>query len=131
MMADYARDCYLAMAARAGRAPADATKETHPEVRDLFKTCTLACLYSMGVDSFAWATSMERAYARELLEKIHRMYSKFWSWNDGVLAHAMLWNELQTVFGWKLHVVPRTRLRPLNSWIVRHSSPTWLWKDAP
>jgi hypothetical protein len=35
-------DPYLSFAKQAGAAPPEATKETHPEVREFYKTCILA-----------------------------------------------------------------------------------------
>ena len=39
---------YLAFAKLAGSIPADATKETHGNMRQLFKSCVLGVQYSLG-----------------------------------------------------------------------------------
>ena len=44
-------DPYLAFAKLAGAVPADATKETHSRVRQLFKSCVLGVQYGLGAES--------------------------------------------------------------------------------
>ena len=46
-------DCYLAFAKQAGAVPADATKESHPIQRELFKQCVLGTQYGMESQSLA------------------------------------------------------------------------------
>jgi DNA polymerase I-like protein with 3'-5' exonuclease and polymerase domains len=46
-------DPYLMFAKQSRAVPADATRESHPRERELFKTCALAVQYGMGPDSLA------------------------------------------------------------------------------
>jgi DNA polymerase I-like protein with 3'-5' exonuclease and polymerase domains len=46
-------DCYLEFAKQAGAIPTDATKETHREVREVFKTVMLAVNYCMAEKALA------------------------------------------------------------------------------
>jgi DNA polymerase-1 len=48
MQAYNSGDPYLEFAKQAGAAPADATRDTHEAVRNLFKQCVLAVQYGMG-----------------------------------------------------------------------------------
>ena len=97
-------DPYLTFAKQARAAPADATKTTHAAVREQFKTCALGTLYSMGANSLAERTGLQRPYAVELLRLHRATYPQFWKWSDQVLDYALLHNHLNTVFGWQLLV---------------------------
>lgn len=47
-------DPYLTFAKQAGAAPPEATKASHREIRDLFKTCVLGVQYGLGAESLAF-----------------------------------------------------------------------------
>jgi DNA polymerase I-like protein with 3'-5' exonuclease and polymerase domains len=97
-------DPYLTFAKQAGAAPAHATKQSHADVREQFKTCALGTLYSMGPASLAERTGLTIPHAVELL-RLHRVtYPQFWAWSDRVLDYALLHNHLYTTFGWNLFV---------------------------
>jgi len=116
MMAAYnSGDPYLAFAKQAGAVPADATKETHGNIRDHFKACALAVLYGMGPESLAQRLQQPVCQARELLRLHHETYAKFWWWSDAAVDYAMLTGHLFTVFGWTLHVTPQTNARSLRN----------------
>ena len=67
MMGAYSSgDPYLTFAKQAGAVPADATKQSHPQQRDLFKVCSLAVLYGMGAHSLAVKLRESPARAREM-----------------------------------------------------------------
>jgi DNA polymerase I-like protein with 3'-5' exonuclease and polymerase domains len=106
-------DPYLTFAKQAGALPTDATKESHPGVRAVFKVCALAVQYGMGPDSLALSLDQPPAFARELL-RLHRdTYPTFWRWSQGAVDHAMLLGWLRTVFGWRVHVGQRANPRSL------------------
>jgi DNA polymerase I len=116
MIAAYASgDPYLAFAKQAGAIPADGTKTTYGLVREQFKQCVLAVQYGMGEVSLAQRIGQPVALARELLDRHRRIYRKFWQWSDGVVAHAMLYGQLYTVFGWTLRAGPNANARSLRN----------------
>jgi DNA polymerase I len=105
MMAAYmSGDPYLAFARQAGAVPADATKQTHADIREQFKVCALAVQYGMGERSLAQRLGVSPARARELLQLHRRTYPTYWSWSQAAVDHGMLYGYLQTVFGWRVHV---------------------------
>lgn len=108
-------DPYLAFAVQAGAAPADATKESHGGVRELFKTCALGVLYGMGQDALAMRIGKPVAVARHLLELHRRCYPLFWRWSDAAVDHAMLLGRLHTVFGWPIYTGPDANPRSLRN----------------
>jgi hypothetical protein len=97
-------DPYLAFAKLAGAVPPNATKQTHPAVREQFKACALAVQYGMGADSLALKIGQSPFTARELLRKHREAFPRFWRWSEGVVNHAMLKGNLHTVFGWRIRV---------------------------
>jgi DNA polymerase-1 len=116
MIAAYASgDPYLAFAKQAGAIPAEGTKTTHGPVREQFKQCVLAVQYGMGEVSLAQRIGQPVALARELLDMYRRTYREFWRWSEGVVAYAMLYGQLYTVFGWTLRAGPRANSRSLRN----------------
>jgi DNA polymerase I-like protein with 3'-5' exonuclease and polymerase domains len=108
-------DSYLAFGKQAGRIPLDGTKETHAGERGLFKTCVLGVQYGMEADTLARRIERPVSYARDLLRLHRETYPDFWRWSDGALDYGMLHNEISTVFGWVLHVVPDTNPRSIRN----------------
>jgi DNA polymerase I len=95
-------DPYLTFAKQAGAVPHDATKVTHNQERELFKSCALAVQYGMGEESLARRIGRSRLEARNLLRLHRQTYRTFWAWSDRVFHHAILTGTLETAFGWKL-----------------------------
>ena len=108
-------DPYLAFAKQAGAVPADATKQSHTQKRDLFKICALAVQYGMGETSLAAAIKQTPSHARQLLCLHRETYSTFWKWNDAAVNCAMLSGVLHAVFGWEIHVGPQSNPRSLSN----------------
>ena len=116
MMAAYhSGDPYLAFAIQAGAAPLGATKNTHGEVREKFKSCALAVQYGMGYETLAVRIGQSIAHARHLLDLHRRTYPGFWEWSDAALDYAMLTGTLPTVFGWPIHVAGDANPRSLRN----------------
>jgi DNA polymerase-1 len=115
MKAYFASDPYLAFAKQAGAAPADATKESHGDVRKQFKECALGVQYGIGEHGLAKKICRPPVFARELLQKHKETYSQFATWMQDVLAYAYLSGRLRTVFGWRIHVGQKTRANTLKN----------------
>jgi hypothetical protein len=106
-------DPYLMFAKQARAVPTNATKESHPVERELFKTCALGVQYGMAEKSLAVRLGQPPVVARELLRLHRETYPWFWRWSESAVNHAMLRGWLQTVFGWRVHVGPRVNPRSL------------------
>lgn len=115
MQAYRSGDPYLTFAKQAGAVPSDGTKTTHKEKRSVFKATALAVQYGMGLESLALRIDRTRAHANELLELHKNTYADFWRYSDRVIDAAMLLGHVDTVFGWRLHVVPDTNPRTLRN----------------
>jgi DNA polymerase-1 len=97
MLAAYqSGDCYLEFAKQAGAVPADATKESHPIQRELFKQCVLGTQYGMEPQSLALRIDQAVIVARHLQQCHKEIYRKFWQWSDNAVDHAVLYGRQWT-----------------------------------
>ena len=108
-------DPYLAFAKQAGAVPADGTKKTHADIRELYKQCVLAVQYGMEVSALALRIAMPPIVAQGLLQAHHETYRKFWLWSDAAVDQAMLFGVLHTVLGWHVHVDDNPNPRSLRN----------------
>jgi DNA polymerase-1 len=109
-------DCYLTFAKQAGAVPPDATRQSHPIERELFKSTVLAVQYGMEFKSLALRLNQPPALARNLLRAHRETYRTFWRWSDAAVDYATLTGSLSTVFGWDLHVSAETNHRSLRNY---------------
>jgi hypothetical protein len=116
MLAAYqSGDPYLAFAKQAGAVPHDATKQSHPAQRELFKACVLAVQYGMGPEALAARIAQPPVVARDLLRAHQEAYRTFWRWSDAAVDHAMSKSSLHTVFGWTIHIGMESNPRSLRN----------------
>ena len=117
MMAGYAiGDPYLAFAKAARLVPPDATKATHPAIRDRCKAIVLGIGYGMAAESMAARAGILPCEARELL-RLHRdTYRQFWRWSDAIVSASLLTGSMTSVFGWKRRIGREPNARSLMNW---------------
>lgn len=106
-------DPYLHLAKQAGAAPANATKQSHGAVRELYKIVSLAVQYGMRETSLAARIGQSQSEARDLLRRLREAYPQFWRWSEAAVDWAMLDGSISTVFGWRLHVGAMSTARTL------------------
>lgn len=120
MMAAYqSDDPYLTFAKQAGAIPADATKQSHKEVREQFKVCALAVQYGMGAEALARKLGEPVAQARELLRLHKQTYNRYWQWSDAIAATAQRDGKLTATFGWTVHAGPSINYRSLRNFPIQ------------
>ena len=95
-------DPYMAFARRAGLVPRDATKASHPAIREQCKQIVLGVNYGMMPESIALKAGIHVDRARELLRLHRATYRQFWRWVEGIVDKALLGFPLETVFGWRI-----------------------------
>ena len=106
-------DPYIAFAKDAKLVPADATKHSHPTIRDRCKAVVLGQNYGMGAQSIAMQAGISLAEARELIGLHKRTYRIFWKWSDETVSSALLTLRMQTVYGWRRQVTSRDKVTSL------------------
>lgn len=112
MLEDYAAgDVYMAFAKRINLAPADATKESHPDARSKAKTLVLGIGYGMS----AWGL---RSRLGSSEDEAALMISKYWSaypdydlWRRDLPAKMQVDGHLELADGWRLFPVLDCNLR--------------------
>lgn len=108
-------DPYIAFGKQCGILPADATKTSHPDTRQMLKGCVLGIQFGMEAKTLAFRIGQPEIVARELLRMHRDTYRKFWKWSDAAVDHAMLFGTLHTVFGWCIHVGEQFNPRSLQN----------------
>jgi hypothetical protein len=102
-------DVYMAFAVEAGAAPRGANKDTHPDVRELYKTVVLAVQYGQTAFGLAKKLGQQPWQAQELLGLHRRVYARYWQWSEWMSQTATFAKSIETVFGWPMHVTSRTK----------------------
>jgi DNA polymerase family A len=116
MKAAYATgDTYLAFAKVAKAVPADATKGTHKQERELYKQCVLGVGYGMKEHSLAHRIDRHVLIARGLLRHHHEIFWRYWEWSDNRVRRTMFTNVTYTIFGWKYHVALNPKVRSIRN----------------
>jgi hypothetical protein len=108
-------DCYLEFARQAGAVPREATRQSHPVERELFKTTVLATQYGMQYQTLALRLNQPPALAQDLLRAHRETYRTFWKWSDAAVDYAALRGQISTVFGWTLHTTAGFNARSLKN----------------
>ena len=108
-------DPYLEFAKQAGAVPPWATKQSHPNERELFKQCTLAVAYGMEAQGLANRIGQPIIVGRNLLRAHHETCRRFWPWSDAVVDTAVLHGSIATVLGWPIHTVEGYNPRSLRN----------------
>jgi hypothetical protein len=110
-------DPYLAFGKQAGLIPPSGSMEKYKAEREQCKRCVLGVGFGMEAASLAQRIGKPPAYARQLLQLHRETYPKFWRWSDGAETHAMLFGQLQTVFGWSLRIAGEANPRSLRNFL--------------
>jgi DNA polymerase-1 len=118
-LAYHSGDPYLAFAKQAKAVPADATKDSHSETRELFKRCLLGVQYGMEGESLARRIQQPEFVARDLLRMHREVYKVFWKWSDNSVDYTILAGKQQTVFGWTNHVKANFNARSLRNFFMQ------------
>lgn len=108
-------DPYLAFGKQAGVIPPLATKQSHGQLRELFKTCALGTLYGIGPVALGAKTGKGLLEGQNLLSLHHLTYAQFWKWGDKVIDRAVINRRIQTVFGWAFHLTADLNPRSLRN----------------
>jgi hypothetical protein len=108
-------DPYLAFGKQAGAIPVEGTKESHGDLREQFKQCSLAVLYGMGEATLAGKIKCSVSRARQLLQLHRTTYPRFWNWSDAAVTTALLEGRIVTAFGWSIMKGSHPNVRALRN----------------
>jgi DNA polymerase-1 len=79
-------DPYMAFAKDAKLAPPNATKQSHPEIRNACKRLLLGVPYGMTPQGLAKAVKIPLADAREIYARHRATYCRFWLWGQMIVS---------------------------------------------
>ena len=121
MLASYhSGDPYLAFAKLANAVPQEATKKTHPDIRDRFKSTVLGSQYGMRAVSLSQKISYDTGtkcteqQAQMLLDKMQAVYPFYYRFLDRTELNYRTQKMLKLQDGWILWLANDKELSPLT-----------------
>lgn len=99
----------MELAILCGAAPAGATKKTHREVRNIYKSATLAIGHGQTEWGFAQKTKLDMATVKRVFANYNRTYATFIAWREKQVDDYGIRLKLSTRLGWTLHHGPRIK----------------------
>jgi DNA polymerase I-like protein with 3'-5' exonuclease and polymerase domains len=112
-------DPYLQFARLVGLAPADATKVTHRQVRDLCKIVFLGVSYGMGEYTLAMHIGCPTVEARHMLLLHREAFPVFSTWLEEQADRTALDRMAMTRLGWPLFVEEWTKPTTLRNFPIQ------------
>jgi hypothetical protein len=120
MLAAYqSGDSYLGFGKQAHTVPEYATKQTHPEIRERYKTGILSTQYDTTARTLAFVIKEPPCVAKRMIHQHHLLYRKYWEWSETVINHAKLFHYIRTSLGWRMRVTAGTKSRTLRNWPIQ------------
>ena len=114
-------DPYLFTSKLAGVAPEHATKQSHQNVRETFKTAVLSMQY--GCSEHGLAQKVGRpSLARELVKHHARIYRQYHAWAEQRVDSVLLGGALCSPFGWSIRAgsnPENLNVRSIANWSVQ------------
>jgi len=105
-------DPYIQIAKMNNAVPKDATKESHKEQRNLYKTTTLAALYGQGATNMSKRMNLMIDYGQDLFMKIKNLFPTYFDWAKEMFDKAMMDGYAETKFGWRYYFKPGELYNP-------------------
>jgi DNA polymerase family A len=123
-------DVYLGVAKQLGLVSDDATPETHPAIRALFKSVVLGILYGLGPRTLSMQTGISLYEAAELLARLRARFHVFENFVQCALDRAGLTGEIRTPFGWTMQCPPEINPRTVRNYPVQSTAAEILHVDC-
>lgn len=96
-------DPHLSFAKFAGSVPQNATKESHPDERKVYKIANLGILMGMGVRGLSTQLGNREAKATQLLRSHKEVFPTYWQWSQDNLNHYLDGHPLYGAMAWPLN----------------------------
>ena len=108
---------YIEFAKRFDAAPPDATKKTHEEVHNTYKTVLLGAQYMMQHVTLATRLGISTFAAHEMLNQHHGLFNQYWAWVEDWIAHSLNTGVMRTVLGWTCRTgITEFNARSIGNW---------------
>ena len=114
-------DIYLATAKLVKAVPEDATEESHPRERQIYKTSFLAINYGQEARGLALKLGTPFYDAATIHKSIVEAYPTYHSWSEKWILKGMQRGYFKTMYGWNRHLTFRetTNPRSLKNWPIQ------------
>jgi hypothetical protein len=113
-------DPYLSFAKCVGAVPSTATKASHAEVRDKYKTMLIAVQYGMARDTLAARLGVSTFEAHQMLNEHRELFAQYWQWSDDWVQRALQTGVMRTAFGWFCRTgIVEFNERSIRNWPVQ------------
>jgi DNA polymerase-1 len=93
-------NAYIEFAKKFDEAPPTATKKTHAEIHDLYKTVCLGAQYQMQAQTLAMRLGISTFMAHEMLGQHKGLFNRYWGWLEDWVAYALDSGRMWTPLGW-------------------------------
>ena len=111
-------DPYLSFAVQAGLAPADATKQSHADIRSRCKAVVLGVNYGMQARTLASRTGLSVVEAQNLITRMERTFPVYTEWVQQVIGAGIMRGSLSTCFGWT-RLTASDRSTTIRNWPIQ------------
>jgi DNA polymerase I len=113
-------DPYLSFPKRVGLAPSVATKKTHGDLRDRYKTGLLAIQYGIKTEGLAARLNISDFEAYEMITQHHELFAVYWHWVEDWRAHSFDTGAMQTSLDWQCVTgITEFNERSIGNWPVQ------------
>ena len=118
-------DIYIHTAKLFGMVPENATKQSHPEERGIFKVLYLANSYGQGPRAVAESLKCSVSHAKFLQKKYREIYNKYFTWIEGFIEAGLHKKYLTTIYGWQRHIKDLFQTKDGKRTDIRRSLLNW------
>jgi DNA polymerase family A len=111
---------YVEFAKRFDMAPLEATKKTHPEIHDSYKTVLLGAQYTMQEVTLAQRLGISTFAAQEMLNQHRGLFRAYWAWSEDWIAHSLDTGVMRSPMGWTCRTgITEFNLRSIGNWPIQ------------
>ena len=111
---------YVEFAKRFDMAPPAATKKTHPEIHDSYKTVLLGAQYTMQHVTLAQRLGISTFAAQEMLNQHRGLFRAYWAWSEDWIAHSLDTGVMRSPMGWTCRTgITEFNSRSIGNWPIQ------------
>jgi hypothetical protein len=111
---------YVEFAKRFDMAPPAATKKTHPEIHDSYKTVLIGAQYTMQHVTLAQRLGISTFVAHEMLNQHRGLFRAYWAWSEDWIAHSLDTGVMRSPMGWTCRTgITEFNARSIGNWAVQ------------
>jgi DNA polymerase I len=111
---------YVEFAKRFDMAPPEATKKTHPEIHDAYKTALLGAQYTMQEVTLSQCLGISTFAAHEMLNQHRGLFRAYWAWSEDWIARSLDTGVMRSPMGWICRTgITEFNARSIGNWPIQ------------